>query len=564
MASKCTTAQPAGDASMVKEEKSLHRGSSPVGDGRSLAGSLKGDVEKQLTEPGAEGSKADDATAYPPTREVLPIMLALYLVMFLTALDRTIIATAIPYITDDLHSFGDVGWYGSSYMLTFCAFLLLYGRVYTFYSPKWVFMTSIGIFELGSAVSGATPTSTGFIIGRAITGLGSAGMINGAIIVMFHIIPLAKRPTWTAGFGSIMGISSVVGPLLGGAFTQKVSWRWCFYINLPIGALSLVIVTFFLKVPSNTTRKSLKEQVAQLDPIGTTFFLPGIVCLLLTLQWGGSTYAWSNGRIVALLVIFGICACVFIAVQAWKGEMATVPPHIIKQRSIAATFWFSFCNGGAMQIVVYYLPIWFQAIKDASPVHSGIMLLGTLLSLVVATISAGIFIKKVGYYTPSLIASSVIMPIGLGLLTTFTPETGHAKWIGYQVLFGFGLGLGFQQGNLAAQTVLAKKDVPTGVSLNSFAQLLGGTFFVSIGENVLINRLKSGLSSLPNFDPAIVVDTGATEIKSIVGSQNLGFVKLVYNDAIMKVFDVALVLSCLTIVASLAVEWKNIKTQKDR
>lgn len=109
-------------------------------------------------------------------------------------------------------------------MLTFCAFLLLYGRVYTFYSPKWVFMTSIGIFELGSAVSGATPTSTGFIIGRAITGLGSAGMMNGAIIVMFHIIPLAKRPTWTAGFGSIMGISVVVGPLLGGAFTQKVSY----------------------------------------------------------------------------------------------------------------------------------------------------------------------------------------------------------------------------------------------------------------------------------------------------------------------------------------------------
>lgn len=125
--------------------------------------------------------------------------------------------------------------YGSSYMLTFCAFLLLYGRVYTFYSPKWIFMTSIGIFELGSAVSGASPTSTGFIIGRAITGLGSAGMINGAIIVMFHIIPLAKRPTWTAGFGSIMGISSVVGPLLGGAFTQKVIHYACTSAYVPEG-----------------------------------------------------------------------------------------------------------------------------------------------------------------------------------------------------------------------------------------------------------------------------------------------------------------------------------------
>ncbi|KAL8691124.1 MAG: hypothetical protein Q9218_003576 [Villophora microphyllina] len=565
MASIASTSEPAMNPAVVQNEKTFQEAPSPS-DSQSLEGSVKGDIEKQTpdsTESEKGAIKSDDGPNYPPTREVLPIMLALYLAMFLTALDRTIIATAIPYITNDLDSFGDVGWYGSSYMLTFCSFLLLMGRVYTFYSPKWIFLASIFVFELGSAVSGAAPTSTGFVIGRAITGLGSAGMINGAIIVMFHIIPLAKRPTWSAGFGSIMGISSVVGPLLGGAFTQNVSWRWCFYINLPIGALAMVIVVMFLKVPSNKTPKSLKEQIAQLDPIGTTLFLPGIICLLLALQWGGSTYAWNSGRIIALLVIFGICACAFIAVQAWKGDMATVPPHIIKQRSIAATFWFSFCNGGAMQVVVYYLPIWFQAIKDASPVHSGIMLLGTLLSLVVATISSGIFIKKVGYYTPSLIASSVIMPIGLGLLTTLTPETGHAKWIGYQILFGFGLGLGFQQGNLAAQTVLAKKDVPTGVSLNSFAQLLGGTLFVSIGENILINHLRSGLSSLPNFDPNSVVSTGATEIKSVVGLQNLGFVKLAYNNAIMKVFDVALVLSCLTIIASLAVEWKNIKAQKD-
>ena len=217
-----------------------------------------------------------------------------------------------------------------------------------------------------------------------------------------------------------------------------------------------------------------------------------------------------------------------------------------------------------MMIVVYYLPIWFQAIKDASPVHSGIDTLPLLLSLVVASMCSGIFVKKVGYYNPSIIASSVIMPIAVGLFTTFTPETGHAKWIGYQVLFGFGLGTGMQQISLAAQTVLEKKDVPTGVSLNFFAQQLGGTIFISIGQNVLVNRLVSGLSSLPNFDPAIVVNNGATDIKTSVGPQNLGFVKHVYNHAIMQVFDVALALACLTIVASLALEWKSIKAKKDR
>ena len=302
----------------------------------------------------------------------------------------------------------------------------------------------------------------------------------------------------------------------------------------------------------------------QLDPIGTAFFLPGVICLLLALQWGGSTYAWNNGRIIALLVIFGVCLCAFVTVQVWLGDMVTVPPRIIKQRSIAAAVWFSLCVGGLMLAVVYFLPIWFQVIKDATPVHSGIMNLPTLLSLVIASMLSGIFVKKVGYYTPPLIACSVIMPIGLGLFTTFTPETGHAKWIGYQVIFGLGLGLGMQQASMAAQTVLPNKDVPTGVSLNFFAQQVGGTVFVSVAENVLVNKLVSGLADIPNFDPGVVVNTGATEIKSVVPPQFLGIVKAVYNHALTEVFVVALVLSCLTIFGALAIEWRNIKAQKDR
>jgi len=326
----------------------------------------------------------------------------------------------------------------------------------------------------------------------------------------------------------------------------------------------MAVVAFVLKVPSNRTHKTLKEQITQLDPIGTAFLIPGIICLLLAMQWGGSTYAWNNGRIIALLVIFGSCLCAFTAVQAWKGDTATVPPHIIKQRSIAAAFWLVFCMGGTMMIVIYYLPIWFQAIKYATPVHSGIMILPSLLAFVVSSFLAGIFTKKTGYYAPMMIASSVVMPIGVGLFTTFTPETGHAKWIGYQILFGFGLGLGMQQGSMAAQTVLAKKDVPTGVSLNFFAQQLGGSIFVSVGENILVNRLIAGLSSIPDFDPAVIVNTGATEIKSAIGSQYLDVVRIIYNHAITDVFDVAVALACLTVIGSLLIEWRSVKAQKDR
>lgn len=187
---------------------------------------------------------------YPPFATVLVIMVALYLALFFVSLvefpiyncsyqaveltvgqDRTIIATAIPRMTDTFHSLDDIGWYGSAYMITGCAFQLLYGRIYTFYSPKWVFLSAIGLFELGSLICGAAPSSAVFIIGRAIAGLGSCGIFSGTIMITVYIIPLRKRPVYQSFSGLTFGVASVVGPLLGGVFTDNATWRWCFYIK---------------------------------------------------------------------------------------------------------------------------------------------------------------------------------------------------------------------------------------------------------------------------------------------------------------------------------------------
>lgn len=432
---------------------------------------------------------------------------------------------------------------------------MIFGRIYTFYPPKWIFLCSIGIFEVGSAVCGAAPSSTSFIVGRAIAGLGSCGIFSGAIVIIVDNVEMQKRPMYIGFMGAMFGISSVVAPLLGGAFTDKVSWRWCFYINLPIGAVAVLIIIFLLKTtpPPNPNQASgIRERISQLDPLGTVCFLPGIICLLLALQWGGSTYAWNNGRIIALFVVFGVLLIAFVAVQIWKGDTATVPPRLIKQRSVAAGLFYSMCVGASMMSVIYYLPVWFQAIKNATAVKSGIMNIPLVLSLVIGSIIAGTCISRIGYYTPFMLLSTTLMSIGAGLLTTFQTTTGHEKWIGYQVLYGFGLGLGMQQASVAAQTVLSRKDVPTGASLMQFGSAFGGSVFVSVAQNIFTNRLiKDLVKALPQSGMDIVgtvVNTGATELNGTIDHRFLPTVLKAYNDAISVAFTVALCISCISII----------------
>lgn len=507
-------------------------------------------------------SKVSSEPAYPPTSKALVIIGGLMLVLFLVALDRLIIGVAIPSITDEFDSLGDVGWYGSAYLLTSCAFMLLMGKIYTFVSPKWVYLSSLVVFEVGSAVCGAAPNSTALIIGRAIAGLGNAGLFQGAVVIIVYIVPLHKRPQYMGIGASVFGIASAIGPLLGGAFTDGPGWRWCFYINLPCGLVVFLLLAIFLHIPREMLKRdptTWKEKANKMDPVGTFFFLPCIICLLLALQWGGVTYSWSNARVIVLLVLSGVLLVAFILVQRWKGDNATVPRRIFVNRSIVAGSWFSFCNGAAIQTLFYFLPIWFQAIKHVSAVKSGIMTLPFVLGLVIMGISAGILTKKIGYYAPWMILSSILTPIGAGLITTFTPRTGHSAWIGYQALFGIGVGLGMQQPSVAAQTVLPRKDVSIGAALMMFSQTLGGAVFVSVGNNIFDTRFARNLVKIPGIDVGSVAATGATDLRNMVPASLLPQVLLAYNDALRVTFYLITALTCCTILGSSAMEWKSIK-----
>lgn len=425
-------------------------------------------------------------------------------------------------------------------------------------------MSSIVIFELGSLICGVANNSLALIMGRAVAGIGSAALFSGALIILAYSVPLAKRPLYSGLIGGMYGIASVAGPLLGGAFTDEATWRWCFFINLPIGAVSFVVIVLFFPDPRRKMNKDpWGERIRQFDPVGTAIFMPAIICLLLALQWGGTTYAWSSWRVVLLFVVFAVLLAAFLLAQWRGGEYATVPPRIFFKRTVWAAGFFAFCIGSAFLGAVYFLPLWFQSVKGASAVTSGIMNLPMLISCVVLSLLAGVVVSAVGYYTPFMLAGSVCVTVGFGLLTTFRPDTPQPVWIGYQVLAGAGVGMAMQQPMMAVQVVLDIADVPTGTALVVFLQTLGGALFVSIGQTVFSNSLVQYIRAyVPAVDPAAVLALGATAVQSSVDPADLPGVTRAYNDALTRTFVAFCGVAAVSIVGAAAIEWKSVKGKK--
>ncbi|KAH7271247.1 hypothetical protein MRS44_004976 [Fusarium solani] len=519
-------------------------------------------LEDGPNDPKPEPETPADDQAFISGGKLALILAALYATMFLVALDRTIIGTAVPRISTEFHALDDISWYASAYLITSSATQLLWGRIYTFYSTKLIFIAAVVIFEVGSALCGAAPNSTAFIIGRAIAGMGSAGIFSGSSVILTQILPLEKRPMYIGMMGSIFGVASIVGPLMGGAFTDNVTWRWCFYINLPIGGAVLAVLFVFLHVPQVTNTETLKRQFIRMDPIGTVLFLPGIVCLILALQWGGASYPWSDGRIIALFVVAGVLLLAFIGVQIWRQEDATTPPRIISQRSVACGIGYAMCIGGGMISLLYTLPIWFQSIKGTSAIQSGIDTIPLVLSLVVGAIMSGAIITRTGYYVPWMFVATILTSVGSGLMTTFKTNTGHSAWIGYQVLFGLGLGTGMQQPSMAAQTVLSQSDVSIGISLMFFSQSLGGAVFICIGQSIFVNYLSDGLEAVSGINTQAILEAGATALSDLVPASKLHEVLVVYNDALQKAFIVVVAVSAFMVVPALGMEWRTVKNKQ--
>ncbi|CAA9958266.1 MFS transporter [Pyrenophora teres f. maculata] len=508
--------------------------------------------------------EVEDESKYLTGWKLAMLSIGLCLTTFVIALDNTIIATAIPKITTYFNSLDDVGWYGSSYLLTTTSLQPSFGRVYTYFDVKYTYLIALVIFEIGSVICAAATSSPMFIIGRAVAGAGAAALYSGGMTIIGFSVPLRKRAIYIAALSSMFGIASVVGPILGGAFTDRLSWRYCFWINLPFGAVSLLVVFFFFTNPKRQySHLPVKERLKNIDIAGAVFLICAIVCLLLTLQWGGFTYAWSNSKVWGTLLGFGLLIIIFIIIQLRQGERATIPVRVFTQRTVLVSCLYSTLLSMALYTHIFYLPFYFQAIKGTTAEQSGIRTIAYLVSITCSSIVIGGLITVVGWYAPFMWFGSAVFTIGAGMLYTLKVGSPSGQWIGYQVLSGIGAGAGVQIPFVAVQVVTNEKDMPTANACVMFFNSLGGALSISIAQNIFVNTLVKEIPKYaPGLDGRIVANAGATNLRKVVSAALLPGVLKGYNNAIVTAFIVAIATSCIAFFVSLGMEQKSVKGKK--
>ncbi|KAF5722924.1 major facilitator (MFS1) transporter [Fusarium mundagurra] len=509
--------------------------------------------------------EAEKPVEYPKGLEMFFIMLALVLSITLCSLDQTIVATAVPKITDQFGRLQDISWYGSAYFLTLGAFQSLWGKIYKFFPLKTSFLASIFIFELGSLISAVAPNSTTVIVGRAIAGLGASGVAPGVYTIPAFIAAPEKRATYTGFIGLSYGIAAVAGPLIGGGLTDGASWRWCFYINLPIGGLAILVILLTFKTPAGVkvVDATLKEKLLQMDFIGTALVMGASLSLLLALQYGGVTHAWNSSVVIGLLVGFVLMVITLIAVEFWLGERAMLTPRLIRQRTVWVNAVWSFFFAGSYFITLYYLPIYFQSIDDQSPIGSGVRNIPLIALFSVATFGSGKAITKTGTAAPYLVVSSTIVTIASGLFYTLGIGTSTGKWAGYQILAGFGYGVGLQVPLVISQAFAAPSDMAPVTSIIIFSRTIGGTFLITAAQSGFINQIIHKLSSTaPTVDPALVTETGATTLRQNFSGAELNGVLHAYVWGIKVAFAITIAACGITVIASFFTRWTNIHQKK--
>jgi EmrB/QacA subfamily drug resistance transporter len=421
-------------------------------------------------------------------RQILLIFSGLMLGMFLAALDQTIVATALPTIVNDLHGLNHISWVVTAYLLTSTVSTPLYGKLSDQLGRKNIFQFAIVVFLIGSALAGLSQNMGELILFRGIQGLGAGGLMAMAFTIIADVVSPRERGRYQGYFGAVFAVSSVAGPLLGGVFTEHLSWRWIFYINLPIGIVALVVTSVFLKLPY----RRLKHRI---DYLGATLLITGITTTLLLTVWGGTTYAWTSPVILSMAGASAALIAAFIVWEHYASE-PILPPSLFHIGVFRVASTATFLGSVLMFGSIIYLPLYLQLVDGVSPTVSGLLLVPLMVGMMGASVSAGQVVTRTGRYKIFPVIGGLLMILGMYLLSGLTLHTSHLTMSVYVFVLGAGMGLSMQVMVLATQNSVEGRMIGTATSAITFFRSLGGAFGTSLFGAVFIARLTRWIPKL--------------------------------------------------------------------
>ncbi|HEY2371953.1 MAG TPA: MDR family MFS transporter [Gaiellaceae bacterium] len=463
-----------------------------------------------------------------PAQRVRVIFGALMLVILLASLDQTIVATALPTIVGDLGGLQHLSWVVTAYLLASTITGPLYGKFGDLYGRKPVLQIAIVIFLIGSALCGVAQNMAELISFRALQGLGAGGLLTTTIAVVGDIIPPRDRGRYQGLFGAVFGVSTVIGPLLGGFFVDNLSWRWIFYINLPVGAAALfVIATVF---HSHTQRVEHK-----VDYLGASLLAAGLTCIVLFTSLGGSTFAWNSSETFLLIALSAVLLSAFVFAEA-RAEEPILPLELFRNRTFAVCAAVGFIIGLALFGAVTYLPVFLQISKGRSPTSSGLQLTPMMAGLLVTSIVSGRLISRWGKYRPFPIIGTAVMAVGMFLLSQLHLSTTELYTSLSMLVLGLGLGMVMQVLVLAVQNAVDYRNMGVATSGSILFRQIGGSIGIAIFGAIFTNELAGNLKLPPGVHATTTVSPAA--IRHLPAAARLAYQQAV-ADSLRPVFVVA-------------------------